>query len=118
MEIARYVRKNRVYDVVIYVRGNNEAMQEIMCKLYAADNHYRVLYVTRHIEDVNNCDILLVANYSRLGRDKLEVAKIKRDLKRKDIKIESVAGKDNSEDIYDMLAPKLIYKSLNTLKKI
>ena len=99
-KVVRYFRKNRREDVVIYVRGNNEAMQEIICKLYAVDNGYRVNYVTRHLEDVNLCDIMLVADPSRISRDRMKYEKIVRDLKARGIEVESVA-KDNS-DIHDI----------------
>ena len=74
-QVVRYFRKNRRDEVVIYVRGNNEAMQEIICKLYAVDNDYRVLYTTRNIEDINLCDIVLVADPSRISRNQKEYVK-------------------------------------------
>ena len=111
--IVGYRRKNRRDEVVIYVRGNNEAMQEIMCKLYAVNNDYRVLYVTRNLDDVKNCDILLVANLSRISRNRMEYEKIVKELKKRDIEVESVA---KGEDIYNIFSAKDIYKSLDTLE--
>lgn len=99
-QVVRYFRKNRRDEAVIYVRGNNEAMQEIICKLYAVDNDYRVLYTTRNIEDVNLCDIVLVADPSRISRDRKEYTRIVKGLKTKGIEVESVA-KSNS-DIHDI----------------
>lgn len=94
-KIVRYFRKNKREDVVIYVRGNNEAMQEIICKLYAVDNDYRVLYATRNIEDVNLCDVVLVADPSRISRDRMEYTKIVKNLKARGIRVESVAKGDS-----------------------
>ena len=94
-QVVRYFRKNRRDEVVIYVRGNNEAMQEIICKLYAVDNDYRVLYTTRNIEDINLCDIVLVADPSRISRNQKEYVKFVKRLKVKGIKVESVAKGDS-----------------------
>ena len=102
IQVVRYFRKNRRKDVAIYVRGNNEAMQEIVCKLYAVDKDYSVRYTTRHLEDVNFCDIVLVADPSRISRNRMEYTKIIKDLKAKGIEVESVA-KENS-DIHDIFS--------------
>lgn len=99
-EATQYFRKNKRNNVVIYVRGNNETMQEIICKLYAVDNDYRVLYVTRHLEDVNLCDTMLIANPSRISRDRIEYEKIVKDLNTRGIKVESVVKNDS--DIYNI----------------
>lgn len=88
MNVAHYVRKNRPTEVVIYVRGNNEEFQETMCQLYAADKGYKVLYTTRNIEDVNVCDVLLVANPTRISRDKFLYYDVVNKLKKKGIKVE------------------------------
>ena len=101
-QVVRYFRKNRRDEVVIYVRGNNEAMQEIICKLYAVDNDYRVLYTTRNIEDINLCDIVLVADPSRISRDRMEYTKIVKNLKERNIKVESVAKEDS--DIHNIFS--------------
>lgn len=101
-EVVRYFRKNRRDEAVIYVRGNNEAMQEIVCKLYAVDKDYSVLYVTRNLEDVNLCDILLVADPSRISRNQKEYVKIVKGLKARGIEVESVAKGDS--DIHNIFS--------------
>ncbi len=83
---------------IIYVRGNKEKMQEIFCRLYASDKGYKVIYVTTNIEDVNLCDVLLVANPSRISRNQLEYEEIVNTMKKKGITIESVAHHDNAVD--------------------
>ena len=87
--------------VVIYTRGNNEAMQEIMCKLYAVDKGYKVLYVTNDIENINGCDILLVTNHYRISRDKMKYYQTLKELTSKGIALESVSGtNDNNESFF------------------
>lgn len=73
--------------VVIYVRGNDEELQEEKCKLYAAEKGYKVLYTARQLEDVNSCDMLLVTSPSRISRNKLEYYKIVENFNDRGIKI-------------------------------
>lgn len=79
---------------IIYVRGHNQEKQEVFCKVYAMDKGYNVLFTTTDIADVNNCDILLVANHSRISRDKLKHYEILKDLKEKEIEVVSVLNQD------------------------
>ena len=110
INVAHYIRKNRAETAVIYVRGENEAAQELKCRAYAADKGYDVAYVTRHIEDVNLCDVLLVANFSRISLKQLEFVKAYKLFKARGIRVESVGsgeyGSNNifsAEDIYKFL---------------
>lgn len=104
-----YFRKNRRETAVIYVRGENEEMQELQCRAYANNKGYDVAYVTRHIEDVNLCDVLLVSNFSRISRKRMEFVKNYKLFKSRGIKIESATGKN---DINHMFSARDIYKSL------
>lgn len=83
---------------IIYVRGHNQEKQEMFCQVYAADKGYKVLYVTTNIEDVNNCDTLLVANHSRISRNRIECQIILNKLKKKGIEIISVMNQDKAEE--------------------
>lgn len=83
---------------IIYVRGHNKEMQEVACKAFAADNGYKVLFVTSDLEAVNNCDVLLVSNISRLTRQYLNYLKITKALKGKGIEVRSVAYQENAGD--------------------
>lgn len=84
---------------VIYVRGQNKEMQEIFCRLYASDKGYKVLYATSNIEDVNLCDVLIVASVSRISRDQLEYHKIINKLKDKGITVESAIEHNNADEL-------------------
>ena len=112
IKVAHYIRRGRPERAVICVRGENEAAQELKCRAYAADKGYEVVYVTRHIEDVNLCDVLLVANFSRISRKRMEFTKTYKLFKAKGIRIESATGKS---DISDLFSTKDIYKAIDSL---
>lgn len=81
---------------IIYVRGHNQEMQEVFCRGYAADQGYKVMFVTTDIEAVNNCDVLLVSNVSRISRDKFKYYEIINKLKPKGIVIECAINHDKA----------------------
>lgn len=83
---------------IIYLRGHNQEKQEVFCRVYAADKGYKVLFVTTDIEAVNNCDLLLVSNLSRISRNRIECQIILNKLKKKGIEVVSVSSQDNIEE--------------------
>lgn len=111
IKVAHYIRRGRPERAVIYVRGENEAAQELKCRAYAADKGYEVSYVTRHIEDVKLCDVLLVANFSRISRKQMEFVKTYKLFKARGIRVESATGRS---DISEMFSARDIYKSLES----
>lgn len=82
---------------IIYVKGHKQEMQEILCRVYAIDNDYKVLFVTTVLKDVNNCDVLLVANHSRISRNRKKYYTALKDFKEKGIELINVASQDNAE---------------------
>lgn len=105
IKVAHYIRRGRPERAVIYVRGVDEAAQEMKCRVYADSKGYEVSYVTRHIEDVKLCDVLIVANFSRISRKQIEFVKTYKYFKARGIRIESVSGHEvgsmfSAEDIY------------------
>ena len=110
IEIISYFRNNKI-KAVIYVRGKNETEQELKCRAYADKMGYEIAYVTRHIEDVKLCDVLIVANFSRISRKQMEFVKIYKLFKARGIRIESATGQ---HDISKEFSAKDIYKSLET----
>lgn len=106
VKVAHYIRRGRPEKAVIYVRGVNEAEQEMKCRIYATDKGYEVAYVTRHIEDVKLCDVLIVANFSRISRKQMEFAKTFKYFKARGVRVESVSSHEvgslfSAEDIYN-----------------
>ena len=84
---------------VIYVRGHKQEMQEVFCRVYAAERGYKVNFVTSNIDDVNLCDVMIVSSVSRVSRDRIEYHKILNKLKEKGITVESAADHDNAADL-------------------
>lgn len=97
--------------VAIYVRGEDEAAQEMKCRAYAAEKGYEIAYVTRYIEDVKLCDVLLVADFSKISRKQIEFIRTYRYFKARGIRIESATGTNN---IDKMFSAKDIHKSLES----
>lgn len=113
IKVAHYIRRGRPERAAIYVRGVNEAEQEMKCRAYAADKGYEVVYVTRYIEDVKLCDVLLVANFSRISRKQIAFVKTYKYFKARGIRIESASG----HEIGSMFSAEDIYKAFESFEK-
>lgn len=114
IEVAHYIRRGRPERAVIYVRGHDEeaeTAQEMKCKMYAKDKGYEVVGVTRYIEDVGQCDVLLVANFSRISRKQITFVQTYKLFKARGIRIESATGQ---HDISGAFSARDIYESLET----
>lgn len=111
--IIHYIRRGRPERAVIYVRGENEALQEMKCRAYAADKGYEVAYATRRIEDVKLCDVLLVANFSIISRKQMEFVKTYKLFKARGIRIENVSG----DNVGSMFSAEDIYKAFESFEK-
>ncbi len=86
-----YIRKNRETEVMIYLKDNKEkAAQKLFCMAHCLDKNYKVLGDTTNLEDVKNCNMMLIAKESMLSDDKDEYKKIVQDLKKKGIAVEVV----------------------------
>lgn len=113
VKVTHYMRRGRPERAVIYVRGINEAEQEMKCRVYAKDKGYEVVFVTRHIEDVKLCDVLLVANFSRISRKQMTFVKTYKLFKARGIRIESVSG----HEVGSMFSAEDIYKAFEQFEK-
>lgn len=103
MNIVEYMRVGRIR-AIIYVRGKDEGIQEIMCKLYANDKQYDVVGVVKNFEEVNGCDVLLVSHVSKISRDYIGYLRVSKDLRDKGVKIEPAlsATKDKENKLKSM----------------
>ena len=114
--VTHYMRIGRPERAVIYVRGHDEeaeTAQEMKCRMYAKDKGYEVVGVTRYIEDVRQCDILLVANFSRISRKQMAFVKTYKLFKARGIRIESASG----HEIGSMFSAEDIYKAFEQFEK-
>ena len=112
IEVTHYMRIGRPERAVIYVRGHDEEAemaQEMKCKMYAKDKGYEVVGVTRYIEDVKSCDVLLVANFSRISRKKITFVQTYKLFEARGIRVESATGQ---HDISGSFSARDIYESL------
>lgn len=116
MEVVSNIKKKRKETAVIYVRGNNEELQEMVCRIYAIDQGYKVLYTTRHLEDVNLCDVLLVVSLSRISKNQNKYYESLKKLKEKGITVVSVTSQDNADESIS-LAMDLFKHNKNKLKQ-
>lgn len=98
MEVVNDIKRKRKETAVVYVRGNNEELQEMVCRIYAIDQGYKVLYTTRHLEDVNLCDYLIVANLSRISRNQHKYYESLKKLKNRGISVVSVTSQDDADE--------------------
>lgn len=86
-------------DAIIYVRGHKQETQEIFCRLYAKEKGYKVKFVTTDINAVADCDVLLVANHSRISRNRIEYQIIVNKLKKMGIEIESAIEHEKADEL-------------------
>lgn len=78
---------------------------------------YEVAYVTRHLGDVNLCDVLLVVNPSRISRDRDEYYKVVKEFDKRGIKVESAIDADNANDNISFLINEMLNKKDNKVEK-
>lgn len=77
---------------MIYVKDNDrKAEQKFFCLAYCLDNEYEVLSTTNNIDEVDNCDIMVVASPEMISRDRIEYYIVLDDLKEKGVKVEIVS---------------------------
>lgn len=103
MNIVEYMRVGRIR-AIIYVRGKDEGIQEMMCRLYANDKQYDVVDVVKNLEEVKDCDVFLVSHVSRISRDYIKYLQVVRDLRDKGIEVESALSvtKDKENKLKNM----------------
>lgn len=85
---------------IIYVRGETEVEQKLFCYFYAVENNIDVLFTTRNIEEVADCEecnMVLTVNASRISRDTFEYHRIVKDLNKKGIEVVHTANEENTE---------------------
>lgn len=77
---------------VIYVKDNNDkAAQKFFCLAYCFDNEYEVLSTTNNIEEVDGCDVMVVASPEMISRDRIKYCMVLDNLKAKGIEVEIVS---------------------------
>lgn len=99
-----YFRKNKEVNAMIYLKENDKkAAQKLLCMFHATDYDYNMLGETTNLEEVKDCDVLIIASASVLTRDEKEYYKIEKELKEKGIKIEVAGSNGRAGDYIDMM---------------
>ena len=103
-EVLHYIRKNRETEAMIYLKENEQkAAQRLLCMFHATDYKYKVLGETTNLEEVKDCEVLIIASASVLTRDEKEFRKIGKELKKKGIKIEVAGSNGKAGEYIDMM---------------
>ena len=77
---------------MIYVKDNDrKAEQKFFCLAHCLDNEYEVLLTTSNIDEVDNCDVMVVASPEMISRDRIEYYVVLDDLKEKGVEVEIVS---------------------------
>lgn len=99
-----YIRKNREDEAIIYLKENDQkAAQKLFCYMYATDHNINVLGETTDINEIKNCNVMLIASADMLTRDIKEYYKIEKELKKKGIRIEVATNEDNADRYINMM---------------
>lgn len=100
---GHYIRKNKNITAVIYISGERQIEQKLFCQMYALENHYHVLNITENIEDIDNCDVIIISNRSKFLKLEEEHNDIVSELRNKGIKIEVAVTDENAGKYLDYL---------------
>lgn len=103
-QVMHYIRKNKETEAMIYLKDNEQkAAQKLFCMFHATDYEYKVLGETTNLEEVKDCDVMIIASASVLTRDRKEYHKIEKELKEKGIKIEIAGSNGKAGEYIDMM---------------
>ena len=88
---------------MIYLKDNDRKVaQKLFCTAYAVDCEYKIIGNTTDIEEVKDCDFMIVSSASMITRDVDEYYNIERKLKERDIEIDVAINDDCAGKYIDM----------------
>lgn len=88
---------------IIYLKENDrKATQKLFCTAHAMDCGYELLGEATNLEEVKDCDIMLVSSVSVITRDVVEYYDIQSKLKKNGIEIEVALDNNNAGKYVDM----------------
>lgn len=88
---------------MIYIRGEAEAQQELFCMMYALERDYEVVGVVKSIEEVKDCDVLIVINASRISRKTEEYYTKINEFKKRGIEVEIAGTEENAGRFIELI---------------
>ena len=86
---------------VIYVRGDKKEMQEMLCNLCAIERGYKVAFATDNLDDVKDCNVLMVMSPSRISRNQTKFYEIVNEFKEK-VEVEFAVDHENLVDNFEL----------------
>lgn len=98
---------------VIYTRGDNDIEQKLLCYFYASVNDINVLFDTKDINEVADCEecnVMLVVKPSRISRDAFEYHSIIKALKARGIEVVFTSTEETNKRFVDLLMRDLVKK--------
>lgn len=88
---------------MIYLKDNeNKDAQKLFCYAYTVDCGYKIIGNTTNIEEVKDCDLMIVSSASIITRDVDEYYTIERKLKERGIEIEVALDDDRAGKYIDL----------------
>ena len=94
-----YIRKNKETMATIYLKENDQKIaQKLFCYMYAWDNEYKVVNETTNLDEIKDCDLVLVASEDMFLKDFNEYYNVEKELKQKGIKLEIAINETNEEE--------------------
>ena len=99
-----YIRRKRKPEAMIYLKENDQkAAQRLLCYMYATDYNVDVLGETTDIEEVENCNLMIIASASVLTRDVKEYYEIEKKLRKRGIGIQVATANGRAGKYMDMM---------------
>ena len=92
---------------MIYVRGAAEAEQELFCSLHALKRDYDIIGTVKDLEEVKNCDVLIVINASRISRKTEEYHTKINEFKKRGIEVEIAGTEENAGQFIELITRNL-----------
>lgn len=88
---------------MIYIRGEAEAQQELFCMVHALERDYKVVGVVKDLEEVKDCEVLIVINASRISRKTEEYHTKINEFKKRGIKVEIAGTEENAGRFIELI---------------
>lgn len=99
-----YIRRKRKPEAMIYLKDNEQkAAQRLLCYMYATDYNVDVSGETTDIEEVENCNLMIIASASVLTRDVKEYYEIEKKLRKRGIGIQVATANGRAGKYMDMM---------------
>lgn len=93
---------------IIYVKkGDREIEQKLFCQIYALENNLDVVDIVKDFDEVDNCDVVLVANHHTISRDAIEYYGIMNELKDRGVEVKVAINEENAGRYIELITREL-----------